>query len=215
MFADRTDAGRRLALSLAGYKDKNPVVLGIPRGGVEVAYQVATHLDATLSLIIARKLPLPDNPEAGFGAVAEDGSTFTFPHMARLVPPQAIDEIVRNQRNEIHRRVKTLRQGKPLPELKDRTVIVVDDGIAMGSTMRVSIMLCKNHNAAKVIVAAPVAGRDTAEEIGRLVDETYILKTPPDFRAVAQVYLNWYDLDDEEVLVIMQKYSREKHAPST
>ena len=210
MFQDRADAGCRLALALEKYVDENALVLAIPRGGVRVAYEIAKHINAELSIVVSRKLPFPDNPEAGFGAIAEDGSIYLFPHASRLLPQEIINEIIQQQQEEVKRRVEILRSPEPLPAIEGRTVILVDDGIAMGSTMRVSIMLCKNKNAEKIIVAAPVAGPDTIEGIGKLVDDTVVLETPPSFQAVAEVYLNWYDVPDSEVIETMKRWYHEK-----
>jgi putative phosphoribosyl transferase len=205
MFEDRKDAGRRLGYALEKFKGGDVVVLAIPRGGVEVGHQVAVHLGAQLGILVARKLPFPDQPEAGFGAIAEDGSVY-MSRYAALLPPEAVEEVVSRQKDEVRRRVEVLRGGRPLPEVKNRTVILVDDGIAMGSTMRACITLCKNRGASKIVVAVPVTGSDSAEEISDLVDEVIVLETPPGFRAVAQAYRNWYDVPDEEVLDIMRKY---------
>lgn len=214
MFRDRKDAGEKLASALERYRSENPLILAIPKGGVEVGYEVARHLDAELSILIARKLPFPDNPEAGFGAVAEDGSTFMLDYAARGLPTETIERILQQQRGEIQRRIAALRNGKGLPEIAGRTVILIDDGIAMGSTMRASIALCKNKEAKKVIVAAPVAGPSTAADLGPLVDDVVILAKPALFRAVAQVYENWYDVPDQEVLEIMDTWER-KDKPDT
>lgn len=192
------------------YKDQNILVLAILKGGVEVGYQVAKYLNAGFSIIVSRKLPFPDNPEAGFGAVAEDGSTFIFKDAARWLPQETFDRIISQQKGEIQRRIAVLRKGEPLPEIADRIVILVDDGIAMGSTMRATINLCKNKGARKIIVAAPVCGEETAAEIGEIVDEIVILSKPVFFRAVAQVYMNWYDVSDEEVMAIMEKWQKEQ-----
>lgn len=206
MFEDRKNAGKKLAKALERYKDKKVLVLAIPRGGVEVGYQVSKHLNADFSLLISRKLPFPDNPEAGFGAIAEDGSTFIFKDAASWLSEEAIDRIKKEQIEEIKRRVGILRQGRPLPEISDRTVILIDDGLAMGSTMRASIMLCKKKNAKKIIVAVPVSGRKVAYEIGQMADEVVILEKPLFFQAVAQVYRNWYDVSDDEVIKIIKKW---------
>ena len=216
MFQDRKHAGQKLARALEEYKDKDALVLAIPRGGVEVGYQVAKHLIADFSIIVARKLPFPDNPEAGFGAVAEDGSTFIFRDAANWLSKKTIDNIIHRQRGETERRVSVLRKGEPLPEMVDRIVILVDDGIAMGSTMRAAINLCKKKKARKIIVAVPVSGEDVAEEIGEIVDELTVLAKPAFFRAVAQAYMNWYDVSDQEVIEIMEKWreQHEKEAPS-
>jgi putative phosphoribosyl transferase len=205
MFEDRKDAGQKLARALAKYKGQDVLVLAIPKGGVEVAYEVAKYLRVDFSLLVARKLPYPHNPEAGFGAVAEDGSSFIFDRAAGWLPPKRIEKIKRAQIREIIRRIDVLRKGKPLPAMAGKTVLLVDDGLAMGSTMRAAIALCKNKNAGKVVVAVPVAGREVAAEIAAAVDDLVVLEVPPVFYAVAQVYRNWYDVSDEEVLQIMAR----------
>ena len=206
MFEDRKDAGEKLAKALKKYKDKNTLVLAIPRGGVEVGYQVAKYLNASFSILVTRKLPYPDNPETGFGAIAEDGSAFIYRNAVRLLPEGMIDEIIKEQKQEIRRRVAVLRKSRPLPALVNRTVILVDDGIAMGSTMRASIILCKNKGAGKIVVAVPVAGERSVAEIGEMVDEIVVLEEPTFFRAVAQVYRHWHDVSDREVIEILRRW---------
>lgn len=210
MFKDRIDAGRQLAEALEKYRGEDVLVLGIPRGGAEPACRVAKHLDADFSLVITRKLPYPRNPEAGFGAIAEDGSTYIFEDAARWLSDRVVDEIVEAQKSEIRRRIEVLRGGGPLPEIAGRTVILVDDGIAMGSTMRASIKLCRKQEAARIVVAVPVAGPRVIGEFERLTDDLIVLETPPFFRAVAEVYENWYDVPDAEVLGIMEKWRTEQ-----
>ncbi|MHC4618885.1 MAG: phosphoribosyltransferase [Planctomycetota bacterium] len=206
MFADRKEAGQKLAGALAAYRDESPIVLAIPRGGVEVGYYVAKYLRADFSILVARKLPFPDNPEAGFGAVAEDGSTFMIDYAAHALSRQTIERIVAQQEAEIERRVEVLRKGRPLPEISGRTVILVDDGIAMGSTMRASIQLCRNKKARRIIVASPVSGPSTAAQFVEVADDVVILETPRFFRAVADVYANWYDVPDEEVIAVLERW---------
>jgi len=209
VFKDRRDAGEKLARALEKYSDQNALVLAIPRGGVEVGYQVAKHLNATLSILVSRKLPFPDEPEAGFGAVAEDGSTFIFQGTAHWLSKKTVDKIIEQQKEEIQRRIVVLRKGAPLPEITDKVVILVDDGLAMGSTMRAAINLCKNKKAQKIIVAVPVSGEEVAKEVGELAHEIVVLSKPAFFRAVAQAYANWYDVSDEEVIETMEKWQRE------
>ncbi len=209
VFRDRAEAGRRLALALEEYRSEDPLVLAIPRGGVEVGIEVAGHLGAALELLVVRKLPLPGNPEAGFGAVAEDGSTFLHPGAAGRIPGDEIRRIQRAQRREIQRRIAELRNGRPLPEIFGRTVILVDDGLAMGSTMRAAIELCRGRGAGKIVVAVPVSGARTASDIEDLADALHVVEMPPYFRAVAQVYRNWYDVSDGEVLELMNDWHRE------
>lgn len=210
MFKDREDAGKRLAKALEGYKNKDVLVLGIPRGGVIVAYYVAKRLNAQFSVVVARKLPYPNNPEAGFGAVAEDGSKFMFDYASSELPQEIIDRITREQTQEAKRRVEIFRGGKKLPEIRGKTVILVDDGIAMGSTMRAAILLCRRRKAKRVVVAAPVSGPDVARELTNEADEVVVLETPRFFQAVAQSYENWYDVPDEEVVEIMGRWEREQ-----
>jgi predicted phosphoribosyltransferase len=205
MFEDRKDAGRKLGKALDGYKGKGVLVLAIPRGGVEVGHYVAEYLTSEFSIVIVRKLPLPTNPEAGFGAIAEDGSIFLADRVAGAVPSSVADRIREAQNQEIARRIKTLRQARPLPAIEGRTVILVDDGIAMGSTMQAAVMLCKNKKAVKVVVASPVAGPPAVSSLTGVVDEIVVLEQPEFFRAVAQVYRNWYDVPDQEVIEVLQK----------
>jgi putative phosphoribosyl transferase len=210
MFKNRKDAGEKLAGALEKYRAEKPLILAIPRGGVEVGLQVSKKLDADFSLIIARKLPFPDNPEAGFGAIAEDGSTFVFEDASYWLSGGTIERIKKEQIAEVRRRVKALRGGNPLPEIKERTVILIDDGIAMGSTMMAAIELCKNRRASKIVVAVPVAGREVAEMIRKKVDDLVVLEIPRYFRAVAEAYENWYDVSDEEVLDLLKENIRER-----
>jgi len=210
MFRDRDDAGRRLAEALEKYRGKGVLVLAIPRGGVRVGARVAEELGADLSMVVARKLPFPDSPEAGFGAVAEDGSAFIFDQAEEWLKPKEIKKIIRQQKKEAERRVKALRNSRPLPVINGRTVILVDDGIAMGSTMRSAIMLCRKRKAGRLVVAAPVAGSEVARQMRVLADEAVILEEPPFFRAVAEVYANWYDVPDDEVIDIMKNWEKNR-----
>jgi len=219
MFEDRRDAGQELARRLEPYKGEDVLVLAIPRGGVEVGYQVAKYVDADFSLLIARKLPYPDQPEAGFGAIAEDGSAVVLDRATRWVSDETVERVTEEQRQEIERRVAVLRKGEPLPEMEGRTVILVDDGIAMGSTMRAAIKLCRHRNAGRIVVAVPVASPDVAERIepkrmgGKTQgpDEIVVLEQPRFFRAVAQVYEHWYDVPDSEVTALMERWRRQHH----
>ncbi|MDN3690171.1 phosphoribosyltransferase [Cyclobacterium jeungdonense] len=211
MFNDRKDAAEKLARALEKYRNKKALVLGIPRGGAETAYYVARHLDTEMSLVITRKLGYPRNPEAAFGAVAEDGSLYISETASQVLSAESMNEVLKEQKKEIQRRIKQLRNGKPLPELKDRTVIIVDDGIATGATLFATIMLCKKMMAEKIVVAAPIAGSGMDETLKRKVDDVVILETPPDFHAVSQGYYDFHNLTDEEALAFMNKWEREYH----
>ena len=210
MFADRKEAGLKLAGVLKKMDIKDPIVLAIPRGGVEVGYYVARHLDADLSLIVTRKLPLPYNPEAGFGAMAEDGSLYIYKDAQNWLDKKTINYVIDKQKKEIQRRIQSLRNNEPFPNIKKRNVILVDDGIAMGSTIRASLAMCQKKGAGRIIVAAPVSGPGMEKSLQNECDDVVILEQPIGFRAVAQVYLNWYDVSDREVKKFMEKWREKK-----
>lgn len=211
MFEDRLDAGRRLALAMQKYQGQDVVVLAIARGGVPVGYHVARQLHAEFDIVVARKLPYPHNAEAGFGAVAEDGTTFIFPDAFDKFDKETINDAIHLQQDELFRRIGALRAGNPLINIEGKTVIIVDDGIAMGSTMRVCVTLCKNRKAKRIVVASPVSSVETAKEFQAIADEVIVLETPADFRAVAQVYLDWCDVTDREVIDLVHQWEYEKH----
>ncbi|HEQ72596.1 MAG TPA: phosphoribosyltransferase [Spirochaetia bacterium] len=203
MFQDRKDAGMKLAAALVTYRDSAPLILAIPRGGVAVADPVARALGAELSLLVSRKLPLPDNPEAGFGAIAEDGSTFLREGVRGWLQDERIQIIIEKQKQIVQDRIRILREGKPLPSLRDRTLILIDDGLANGSTMRAALVMCRKREPETIVVAVPVASRNTKDLFQKLADDLVVLETPVFFRAVAQVYEEWHDLSDKEVLMIL------------
>jgi len=206
MFEDRIDAGSKLARRLEKYQGQDVLVLAIPRGGVPVGFQVARHLGAEFSLLVSRKLPYPDSPEAGFGAIAEDGSYYLVPEARQWLSDAEIERIKKEQVREIRRRIRALRGGKPLPGISGRTVILVDDGLAVGSTMKAGVLLCRHQKAARIVVAVPVAGGQAAQELGAMADELVVLEIPRYFQAVAQSYRFWNDLTDEDVLKIMKEW---------
>lgn len=210
MFLDRADAGRRLGEALRHRRgEPGLLVLAIPRGGVEVGCEVARALKSDFDLIVCRKLPYPFNPESGFGAIAEDGTVYINPRASIPLSEEEVLGIIAEQKREIRRRIDVLRGGRPLPPLEGRPVILVDDGIAMGSTMHAALEMCRRQKAASVTVAVPVAGPYSVREFSQLADELVVLESPPDFHAVAQVYAHWYDVSDEEVLALMERCRRE------
>ncbi|MFD2247952.1 phosphoribosyltransferase [Pontibacter ruber] len=210
MFRDRKDAALQLAKALEKYKGTGAIVLGIPRGGAETAYYVAKHLDAELSLLVSRKLGHPMNPEYAIGAIAEDGSIYINKGAEAGISQEAIDEIVAQQKKEIERRINILRKGEPLPELKSKTVLIVDDGIATGSTVFAAITMCRHKGAGKIVVAAPVSGKDKLKQLQHVADEVVILEMPDFYHGVSQVYEIFYNLSDEEALEFMEKFKKEQ-----
>jgi putative phosphoribosyl transferase len=204
IFADRREAGVELGKLLEDqYKDKNVLVLAIPRGGVVVAYEVANVLRAELSVVITKKLPHPLHEEFAIGAAAEDGSVF-LTDTAQNLDQTTIRQILKAQSKEIKSRIQRFRKGKPLPEIFQRIVIIVDDGIATGSTIVPAIKLCKSRKPARIVVAAPVSGKEYVSEIQSLADEVVIVDQPGEFYAVGQAYDDFHSLDDEEVISLLE-----------
>jgi putative phosphoribosyl transferase len=209
MFRDRKDAAERLARALEMYKNKHVLVLGIPRGGSEIAYYVARYLNADLSMVIARKLGYPHNPEQAFGAIAEDGSIYITDEATQTLTPKQIDEIRQQQSQEVKKRIQSLRAGKALPDIQGKTVIVVDDGIATGATLFAVLELCKKKKPGKIVVATPIAGPNMESELRTMVDDVVILETPEFYSAVSQGYDNFENLTDEEALAFTIKWDKE------
>lgn len=210
VFEDRKEAGRLLAGKLAKYKGSDGIVLGIPSGGVPVAREIADALNLPLDLIIVRKMQIPYNPEAGFGAVGPDGEVILN---ERLLDQLGLTEEEIKQQAErtmdiITRRDQAFRKGKPFPYLNDRIVIIVDDGLASGYTMLAAVRFIKRKAPLKIIVAVPTASDRTVDFILPEIDELVCLNVRGGFSfAVADAYRNWYDLTDEEVVFIMKPFS--------
>lgn len=210
IFKDRQDAGRKLASFLEPkYKDKNPLIIGIPRGGVEVAYYVAKQLKAGLSLIISKKIPLPTQKEYGIGAIAEEETVYLSSVAKDFLSQVVINKLVKEQEIEIDRRVEKYRHGKPLPDMEGRTVILVDDGIATGVTLVPVLELCRKKKAAAVIIAAPVSGSSFDKNL-RTADEIEVMVQPQSFYAVGQVYDVFGDFLDDDLMRLLAKAEKEK-----
>jgi putative phosphoribosyl transferase len=206
-FADRTDAGFEIGRLLEKeFKDKNVLVLGIPRGGIVVAYEVAKMLNGELSTVITKKLPHPAHKEYAIGAVAEDGSVF-LTSSGRSLGKETIEHIIKVQSQEIRSRIQRFRKGEPLPQMHDRIVILVDDGIATGSTIVPAIKLCRQRKAAQIVVASPVAD-GYVPEIDSLADKVVIADRPEPFHAVGQAYEDFHDLADHEVIGLLEDFNR-------
>jgi len=214
MFRDRKDAGEQLAQALEKYQDQSILVLGIPKGGVEIAYHIARHLHAELAIVVARKLGFPTQPEAAFGAIAEDGSTYISNSAYKHLTSEEIIEVLDDEKREIQERIKIFRQGKPLPPIQGRTVIIADDGIATGATVFVTIDLCRRSDAGKIIVAAPVSSERTEKLLTQLVDDVVILEKTEYLISVSDFYDDFYDLTVEETLDIMKAFESEDHIHS-
>ena len=206
-FVDRVDAGKRLASALKGFSGKHGVVLAIPRGGVVVGYVIAKALNLPLDVIIPRKIGAPDNPELAIGAVAEDGTTILDDNLIKYlgVSREYIQEETERQKREIERRLKLYRQDTSYPDLKGLDVIVVDDGIATGSTMKAALASVKNRGAASVTVAVPVGPPSTIEELNDMADRVVCLYTPEYFQAIGEFFTDFSQTSDEEVIKLLKE----------
>jgi putative phosphoribosyl transferase len=209
-FRDRTEAGQRLAQALMSYADRNDtVVLGLPRGGVPVAFEVARALRAPLDVFVVRKLGAPGHPEFAIGAIAPGGvRVLSRNAIAALgISPATVEHITAYERLELERRDKAYRGNRPQLPLRDKTVIVIDDGLATGSTMEAAISALRAHQAGRIVVAAPVAAVDTCHRLRALADDVVCLETPQRFEAVGLWYQNFDQTTDEEVTELLQRGS--------
>ncbi|MFN3429991.1 MAG: phosphoribosyltransferase [Candidatus Sericytochromatia bacterium] len=200
-FQDRWDAGRQLAALLADYRGRDAVVLGLPRGGVVTAQPVAEGLGAPLDVLVARKLGAPGNEEFAIGAVTARGTRVLYEAVLRrmLLPPGYLEAETERQRRLAETRERTLRGLRPAEPLAGRVVILVDDGIATGMTMRAAIADAQAQRPARLVVAAPVIAPDTYRTLLALVDEVVAVEVPDDFMAVGQFYRDFAQTTDEDV----------------
>ncbi len=203
VFADRRDAGRRLAAALDHLRERRPIVIAVPRGGVVVGHEVATHLRAPLDVIVPRKLRAPYNPELAIGAVAEGGAVFVDEGIARGIGAAYVEQEIAAQRTEITRRVLAYRGGRAIPALDGRAAIVVDDGIATGATMIAALRAVRGMTPARLVAAVPVAPPDGIARLAREADEVVCLVAPAVFHAVGQFYGDFAQVDDGEVMALL------------
>lgn len=210
-FRDRADAGRRLATRLAPWRAPDVVVLGLPRGGVPVAAEVATALDAPLDVIVVRKLGIPYQPEVAMGAIGEGGARVLDETLVTRagVTEAEVDAVELRERATLEERVARFRSGGERLDLTGRTAIIVDDGIATGATATAACQVARAFGAARVIVAAPVGAADAAHRIHG-ADEVVCLLQPPDFHAVGAYYVDFAQTSDDEVAALLAAH---RHPP--
>jgi predicted phosphoribosyltransferase len=211
VFEDRNEAGRLLAEKLIAYKNSDSMIFGIPSGGVPIASEIASMLKLPMDLIIVRKIQIPYNPEAGFGSVGPEGEIILNEELlARLsLTEKEMRAQIKKTMDVLKKRDQLFRQERPFPSLKDKTVIVVDDGLASGYTMFAAIKFIKKKNPQKVIIGVPTGSGKTVDFVLSVVDELVCLNVRNIFPyAVADAYRNWYDLTDEDVITIIK--TREK-----
>jgi predicted phosphoribosyltransferase len=202
IFQDRIDAGRQLAEQLLSYTGRDDViVLGLPRGGVPVAYEVAQRLGVPLDVFVVRKLGVPGHEELAMGAIAPGGVRVLNEDVLHVIPnAQSIVEMVTAiEREELERREHNYRNDRPPPDLKSRIVILIDDGLATGATMRAAVAALRQQDAAEIIVAVPVGAPSTCHDLKNAADEVICLQTPVAFIGVGQYYADFSQTTDEEV----------------
>lgn len=208
IFRDRKDAGKLLAKLLKEYENnKSSIVIGLPRGGVVVAAEVAHQLKLPLDILCPRKLGAPYQPELAIGAVTETGEGILNEDVIAAVGASKayLDAVIKKQTEVAQQRAKLYRKGRALLDLKDKIVILVDDGLATGATMKAAIASAKALEASKIVVAVPVAPEDTLNEIGEQVDEVKCIETPYPFYAVGAFYSDFSQTEDDEVIHLLQK----------
>jgi putative phosphoribosyl transferase len=207
LFVDRADAGRRLARRLRHLRGTGAVVLGLPRGGVPVAFEVAGELQAPLDVIVIRKLGVPYQPEYGFGAIGEGGARIIDDHVVRQTGLTARDiaEVEAAERVQLDRLVRELRGGRPAVPLEGRTVVVVDDGIATGSTARAACAVARARGASRVVLAVPVGSAASAAALRRDAGEVICAHAPAPFYAVGEWYGDFAQVTDAEVAALLDK----------
>jgi predicted phosphoribosyltransferase len=216
-YLDRRDAGAQLALRLDQYRGRGDVVvLALPRGGVPVAYEVARALEAPLDVFLVRKLGVPGYGELAMGAIASGGVRVLNDDVVSWyrIPSEVIADVARNEQLELERRERAYRDGRPPIELHDRVVILVDDGLATGSTMKAAVEAVRAQRPAKVVVAVPVGAAETCHEFSQVADETVCARAPARFVAVGQWYRDFSQTTDEDVRELLhgasQVVSRER-----
>lgn len=204
-FMDRADAGRQLGNAVSRTRWVDPIVLGLPRGGVPVAREVARALDAPLDVWIVRKVGVPWEPELGVGAVAEGDSMFLDHVLMDEIglSRREVDPLLREKRAEVRERVHRFRGSRPAPRLEGRTVVLVDDGIATGGTMRAAIQSIQQMKPHRLVLAVPMAAPDAIHQLGSLVDEMICLSSDPWLSSVGEAYRSFPQVSDEEVAELL------------
>ena len=205
-FKDREEAGKELARALLEFRGKNAVVLGMPRGGVVVAREVAESLGAPLDIVVTRKIGAPGEPEFALGAVTQEGDVIVDSRAAESVgaTPEYLQEEARRKKSEVKERMRSLRGDMPYPSLEGKPVIIVDDGMATGNSMRAAVQSVRKRGPKEVVVAVPVAPKETVTELSRGGTRVVCLEQPRFFFAIGEFYRDFAQVEDSEVRALLE-----------
>jgi putative phosphoribosyl transferase len=216
-YQDRQEAGQVLADRLAGYAGRPDIqVLALPRGGVPVAYEVATRLGAPLDIFLVRKLGVPGHPELAMGAIAENGARVLNPDIVGYldIPDAMIDQVAGAEQQEMQRRERVYRDGRPAPDIRGKTVLLIDDGLATGATMKAAVQGLRALQPARLVVAVPVGAPETCEALTHLADEVLCAMTPESFQAVGLWYAQFNQTTDADVIRLLAQARRRQQPAS-
>ena len=211
-FKDRRDAGRKLAQKLSAYaRGQNTLILALPRGGVPVAYEVALALNVPMDIFIVRKLGLPGREELAIGAIASGGIRILNSDIIRMlsIPEEIINFVARRELQELQRRERLYRGNRPSPEVRDQTVILIDDGLATGASMRAAVAGVRAQHPARIVVAVPAAAAETCDAFRSEVEEVVCAITPEPFYGVSRWYKDFSQVTDEEVRTWLEEANRQ------
>ena len=211
-FKDRRDAGRILTQKLSAYaRGQNALILALPRGGVPVAYEVALTLNVPMDIFIVRKLGLPGREELAIGAIASGGIRILNRDIIRMlsIPEEVINFVARRELQELQRRERLYRGNRPSPEVRDQTIILIDDGLATGASMRAAVAGVRAQNPARIVVAVPAAAAETCDAFRSEVEEVVCAITPEPFYGVSRWYEDFSQVTDEEVRTLLEEANRQ------
>lgn len=214
-FYDRVEAGRLLGRELKDFSEAGTVVLGIPRGGLVIARELAHDLSIRLDIVLSRKLGAPGNPELAIGAVTEDGRLFRHEEIIRQfrISDAYIEQEKAHQMAEMARRAELIRRLLPKVPLAGKVTIITDDGVATGATMQAALWAVRQEHPRKLVAALPVGPEETMRRLSRDADETICLRAPPDFTAVGQFYVRFSQVEDDEVIAIIREEREREGTP--
>ncbi|MBU2632787.1 phosphoribosyltransferase [Patescibacteria group bacterium] len=210
LLKDRADGGKKLSQELLKYKKDNLIILALPRGGVPIGYEIAKKLRLNLNVIVSQKLGSPENPELGIGAISENSTQVLDTHLITTlnVSKNELSNVIIKEKKELERRVCLYRNSEPLPDLTNKTILLVDDGLATGVTAEAAIKSLKKLKPKKIIFAAPVCALDTTGRLKKTIDELICITTPHNFFSVGSWYKHFPQATDQDVIRLLKKANK-------